>query len=185
MVPPELEQERFGDRGGISVFVSAGGSTRERFGDQRSRVPQSIGLGCAPVRGWLKLVGASDFVLSENWALDRPDLLKIVRFGEVHPPTPIFRRDRLVFHAVGHHRLVAVVEVLDDEATLDPAPKEWEKRWPLMLRIKPLVKVRKVSTGPLTSALGALPDLAHQSYLPLTSAQLKRATDLLEQAAAS
>ena len=89
------------------------------------------------MQGWLKLIGASDFIVPDNWAFERPDLLKIVRFGEAHPPTPIGRGDHLVFHAVGHQRIVAVVEVLDAEAKLDPAPKEWEKRWPLMLRSKP------------------------------------------------
>jgi hypothetical protein len=137
------------------------------------------------MHGWLKLVGAADFVLSENWALDRPDLLRIVRFGEVHPPTPISRGDQLVFHAVGHKRIVALVEVLDEVAKLDPAPKEWEKRWPLMRQVRPLIKVRRVSKGPLTAALGELPELAHQSYVPLTASQLKTATDLLERAVAA
>jgi hypothetical protein len=137
------------------------------------------------VRGWLKLVGATDFLLPENWAFERPELLKLGRFGEVHPPTPIARGDQLVFHAVGHQRIVALVEVLDDQATIDPAPQDWEKRWPLMLRVRPRVKVRRVSKAPPTAALGELPDLAHQSYVPLTVVQLKTATELLEQAAAS
>jgi hypothetical protein len=137
------------------------------------------------MRGWLKLIGATDFIVPENWAFERPDLLKIVRFGEAHPPAPIAQGDRLVFHAVGHQRIVALVEVLDDEAQLDPAPKEWEKRWPLMLRVNALVKVRKVSHAPLTAALGELPDLAHQSFVPLTAGQLETAARLLEQAAAS
>jgi hypothetical protein len=134
------------------------------------------------VRGWLKLIGATDFIVPDNWAFERPDLLKIVRFGETHPPTPISRGDHLVFHAVGHQRLVAVVEVLDDEAQLDPAPQEWEKRWPLMLGVKALVKVRKVSQAPPTASLGPLPDLAHQSFLPLTPAQLEAATKLITKA---
>lgn len=134
------------------------------------------------MRGWLKLIGASDFIVPDKWAFERPDLLKIVRFGEAHPPAPIRRGDHLVFHAVGHQRIVAVVEVLDDEAKLDPAPKEWEKRWPLMLRVKTLVKVRRVAQAPPTAALGPLPDLAHQSFLPLTPAQLESATQLITKA---
>lgn len=136
------------------------------------------------MRGWLKLIGATDFIVPENWAFERPDLLKVVRFGETHPPAPIGHGDRLVFHAVGHQRIVALVEVLDDEARLDRAPQDWEKRWPLMLRVRALTKVRKVSQGPPTAALGTLPDLAHQSFLPLTAGQLATATRLLEQAAA-
>jgi hypothetical protein len=81
--------------------------------------------------------------------------------------------------------MVALVEVLDDDAQLDPAPQDWEKRWPLMLRVKALIKVRKVSHDPPTSALGALPDFAHQSFLLLTTLQLETATKLLEQAASS
>jgi hypothetical protein len=122
-------------------------------------------------------------VIPEHWVVERPDLLKIVRFGEKHPPTPIARGDRLVFHAVGHQRLVTLVDVLDDEATLDVAPKDWEKRWPLLRQVKPVLKVRRASHGPPTSSLGPLPDLAHQSYLPFTTAQLALATDLLERAA--
>jgi hypothetical protein len=135
--------------------------------------------------GWLKLIGAADFLIPENWTFERPELLKVVRFGVVHPPTPIARGDRLVFHAGGHQRIVAVVEVLDDDATLDPAPKDWEKRWPLLLRVKPPVKVRRVSKAPATGALGELPDLAHQSYVPLTPTQLETANTLLENAASS
>ena len=134
------------------------------------------------MRGWLKLIGSYDFVVPDNLGFERPDLLKILRFGEAHPPTPIGRGDHLVFHAVGHQRIVAAVVVLDDEAELDPAPKEWEKRWPLMLRVNALVKVRKVAHAPPTAALGPLPDLAQPSFLPLTPPQLESATQLITKA---
>ena len=137
------------------------------------------------MRGWLKLVGTSDWQLSETWAMERDDLVREVRFGELHPPDPISRGDRLVYHAVGTQRIVAVVEVLDDEPTRDSHPVEWEKKWPLILRVRPLLRVSRVSKGPLTSSLGALPDRTHQGFVPLTDAQLGMAEDLLRGVGAS
>jgi hypothetical protein len=136
----------------------------------------------ALMKAWLKLVGASDMHLPEHWAMDLPFLLREVRFGTTSPPDPISRGDVLVYHAVGHQRLLAVVEVLDDEPTLDPAPLEWEKRWPLILRVRTIVKVGRVSKGPASISLGPLPDLAHKSFVPLTPAQLTKARSLLDAA---
>jgi hypothetical protein len=67
------------------------------------------------VGSWLKLVGTSDWPVSEHWVMERPDLLREVRFGEAHPPAPIRRGDHLLYHAVGARRLIAVVEVESDE----------------------------------------------------------------------
>jgi hypothetical protein len=86
--------------------------------------------------------------------MERSDLLKEIRFGERHPPTPIRRGDHLVYHAVGDRRLIAVVEVVSDEPRHD-ATVEWEKQWPLVLDVRPVHKVGRVSQGPLTSTLGA------------------------------
>ena len=133
------------------------------------------------MRAWLKLVGTSDWQLPDAWAVERKDLLREIRFSELQPPDPISRGDRLVHHAVGHQKLVAVVEVLDDEASLDPHPNEWEKQWPLILRVRPLARDTRVSLSPPTSVLGALPDLAHKGFVPLVDAQLQ----LAEQAIAA
>jgi hypothetical protein len=134
------------------------------------------------MRGWLKLVGTSQWQLPEAWGIERKDLLREVRFSELHPPESISRRDRLVYHAVGHQRIVALVEVLDDEASLDPHPSEWEKQWPLILHVRPLVRIARVSWAPPTSSLGQLPDLVHQGFVPLTDAQLQTAERLLANA---
>ena len=137
------------------------------------------------MNAWLKLVGTVDRTLPESWAIDRKDLLREVRLSEIHPPDPIHRGDRLVYHAVGHHRIVALVEVLDDEPKLDPAPTEWEKQWPLILRVRPILKVGRISKAPATNLLGELYNLAHQGFVPLTAQQFERAEPLLKQAAAT
>lgn len=89
------------------------------------------------MRAWLKLIGTSERNAPEAWVIERKDLLRESRFSERNPPDPISRGDRLVYHAVGWQRLIAIVEVLDDEPTRDPAPSEWEKQWPLILRVRP------------------------------------------------
>jgi hypothetical protein len=131
------------------------------------------------MRSWLKLVGTVDRQLPPAWGIERKDLLHEVRFSELHPPDPISRGDRLVYHAVGHQRIVAIVEALDDEASRDAHPSEWEKQWPLILRVQPLLRISRVSAAPVTSSLGELPDLTHQGFVPLTDSQLQSAERLL------
>lgn len=130
------------------------------------------------MRGWLKLVGTVDNELPEPWAIERKDLLSKVRFSEIHPPDPISKGDHLVYHAVGHARMLAIVDVLDDQPTVDPAPFEWEKQWPLCLRVRPLLKIGRISQCPATAMLGEL-YLSHQGFVPLTDPQLAKAKKLL------
>jgi hypothetical protein len=137
------------------------------------------------MRGWLKLVGTVERQIPEAWGIERKDLLREVRFSEVHPPDPISRGDRLVYHAVGHQRMVAVVEVLDDEPTRDSSPSLWEKQWPLILNVRPLLKIGRVSRSPSTDLLGDLCNLAHQGFVPLTDRQLRQAEALLREAGAT
>jgi hypothetical protein len=143
------------------------------------------GIVLVDMRGWLKLVGTADWKLPELWAIERRDLLREARFSELHPPDPSSRGDHLVYHAVGYQRIVAVVEVLDDEPSLDPHPSEWEKKWPLILRVQPLLRISRVSAGPLSSSLGELPDRSHQGFVPLTEAQLRLAEAQLQGAGGS
>lgn len=131
------------------------------------------------MNGWLKLVGRSDWRLPDAWAIERKELLREVRFSETHPPDPIVRGDRLVYHAVVDCHLIAIVEVVDDEATRDPHPPEWAKQWPLIRQVRPIVRVSRVSQGPATGALGDVPDLMHQGFVPLSAAQLQTAEKLL------
>ena len=67
-----------------------------------------------------------------------------------------------------------LVEVLDDDATLDPHPSEWEKQWPLILRVCPLVRVSRVSRAPASSLIGYLPDQTHQGFVRLKDEQLSQ-----------
>jgi hypothetical protein len=136
------------------------------------------------MRAWLKLVGTVDWQLDEAWTAGRGDLLREVRFSEAHPPDPISRGDRLVYHAVGDQRIVAIVEVLDDDPTVDSHPVDWEKRWPLIVRVRPLLRVSRVSQAPATSVLGSVPDRAHQSFVPLTDEQLTLAEKNLQSSGA-
>lgn len=127
---------------------------------------------------WLKLVGTVDWPVREHWVMERSDLLRSIRFGEAHPPTPIRRGDHLVYHAVLHRRLIAIVEVVSDEARYEPGP-DWERRWPWNLDVVTVRKVGRVSQGPDTALLGLTDDFAHQSFLPLTRQQYERAVQLL------
>jgi hypothetical protein len=135
------------------------------------------------VAAWLKLVGKSDWPVSEHWVMDRSDLLKEIRFSERHAPTPISQGDHLVYHAVGARRLIAVVEVRAEQPRYD-ATVEWERQWPLVLDVAVVLKVGRVSVGPPTDALGLAAEFAHESFLPLTPAQYDKAVDLLKAAGA-
>lgn len=127
---------------------------------------------------WLKLVGKSDWKVPEHWVLERSDLLREIRFGERHPPDRIALGDHLVYHAVGDGRLIAVMRVTSAEARYD-ATKEWEKQWPLVLDVKPVLRVGRVSKGAPTSILQLKSDLRHQSFVPLTDVQYEAAVAAL------
>jgi hypothetical protein len=113
----------------------------------------------------------------------RSDLLTQVRFSEVHAPTPISRGDHLVYHAVGDRRIIAAVEVQSEVARYD-ATREWERQWPLVLDVRPLLKVGRVSQSPPTDVVGVKDDFAHQSFLPLTPVHYEAALDALRAAGA-
>jgi hypothetical protein len=89
-----------------------------------------------------------------------------------------------VYHTVGDRRIIAIVEVRDDEASRDPHPPDWAKQWPLIRTVRPTLRVARVSQGPSTNDLGELPELMHQGFVPLTSEQLQTAERLLAQAGA-
>jgi hypothetical protein len=133
---------------------------------------------------WLKLIGTSDWRVPDAWAIERKELLGEVRVSERHPPDPVQRGDQLVYHAVGDRQIIAIVEVRDDEASRDPHPPEWAKQWPLIRKVRPILRVPRVSQGPSTDDLGELPDLMHQGFVPLTREQLQTAERLLTRAGA-
>jgi hypothetical protein len=131
------------------------------------------------VKSWLKLVGKADWRVPEHWATERSDLLSEVRFGERHPPTPIAKDDHLVYHASGDRRLIAIVEVTSDEPRHDVS-KEWEQQWPIVLDIRPVMRVGRVSRGPSTDVLQLSDDLMHESFVPLNPTQYRAAVDAFE-----
>lgn len=132
---------------------------------------------------WLKLVGKSDWPVTEHWVQERSDLLKEIRFGDRHRPTPISAGDHLVYHAVGDRRLIAVVEVRSSEARYDDA-LEWERQWPWVLDVRPVVKVGRVSQGPPSSVVSLTESLAHQSFARLSQQQYDAALRALKEAGA-
>jgi hypothetical protein len=119
----------------------------------------------------------------EHWAAERSDLLSEVRFGERHPPTPIAKDDHLVYHASGDRRPIAIVEVTSDEPRHDVS-KEWEQQWPIVLDIRPVMRVGRVSRGPSTDVLQLSDDLMHESFVPLNPTQYRAAVDALKAAGA-
>jgi len=78
-------------------------------------------------------------------------------------------------------RLIAIVEVAVSEPRYD-ASKEWEKQWPLVLEVKPVLRVGRVSKGPPTSILQLDSSLMQQSFVPLTPQQYKTALAALRSA---
>lgn len=132
---------------------------------------------------WLKLVGTTEMPMEEHWVQKRSDLLREVRFSELHPPDHIGDDDRLVYHAVGDARMIALVKPAG-KPRRDPSPPPWEAQWPIVLPVRVLLKVGRVSQGPATNLLTGLPDLKHQGLVALTPDQLAQAEQLLRDAGA-
>lgn len=132
---------------------------------------------------WLKLVGTVNWRVGEHWVKERSDLLREIRFGDAHPPTPIRQGDHLAYHAVGDRRLIAVVEVRSAKARYDTSD-ELERPWPWILDVRVLLKVGRVSQGPSTDLLGLTDDFAYQSFLRLAPAQYEHAVQALREAGA-
>ncbi len=73
----------------------------------------------AAMQHWLKMVGAANWPLPNEWLADgggrRTDLLDRVRFSRSRRPSGVRAGDRLVYYAAKWQRYFAVVEVISTE----------------------------------------------------------------------
>lgn len=131
------------------------------------------------VSAWLKLLGTADRPVPEQWAHDRPDLLKAVAFGGDEPPADISTGDRLVYYAVGSGRFFAVAEITSEHPYERTITHEWEAQWPWMFDVRILAKKRRLSEAPSVLELGPTPDRHHKGHVPLSAEQADKAERVL------
>jgi hypothetical protein len=125
---------------------------------------------------WLKAVGHARGPLSEDWLLQRPELLRRTGF----PRRPrIAPGDRLVMYASVWRRVFALAEV-----TSDPEPRE-HPRWPWTVAIETLLLVPALDAAPPVEAIGvAARSMSQQSHIRLRPEHYERALQAIASVAA-
>jgi hypothetical protein len=127
---------------------------------------------------WLKMIGATDNRLENEWLRDRYDLAKMVRFPVNKRPTGVSGDDRLVLYAAGWERIYGIAVVQSDEARFEP--RSDEERWPWVLDVVTPVAVPRLDTAPTREELGvASTSVRQQSHIHLSDAKYERAIELL------
>jgi hypothetical protein len=132
----------------------------------------------AKCRYWLKMIGASDWPLVDQWVEDRPELLRGVRTPK--QPSGISRDDRLVYYSAGSQKLFAIARVSQDGENVAMVPGPGEDRWPYLLPVQVLLAVPTLPLAPHWSVLG-LPSTAVQqkSYIELGEDEYQRAWEAI------
>lgn len=127
---------------------------------------------------WLKMIGASDNRLDNEWLKDRYDLAEIVRFPKNKRPSGISYGDRLVLYAAGWERIYGVAIVQSDEPRFEPRSEE--ERWPWVLDVMTPVAVPRLDAAPTLQDLGvASTSVRQQSHIHLANTEYERAIELL------
>lgn len=123
---------------------------------------------------WLKMVGAADDPLDNDWLATNPELLREVRTPR--RPSGIKRGDVLVYYAAGAQKLFAIVRSTDDGEDAQEVPKAGEERWPWVLRVQARLVIPTVAQGPDWRALGIeSSSIQQQSYIEISSEQYGKA----------
>jgi hypothetical protein len=127
---------------------------------------------------WLKMIGAADNRLENEWLRDRYDLAERVRFPRNKRPSGVSSGDRLVLYAAGWERIYGVAIVQSDEVRFEPRTDE--ERWPWVLDVVTPVAVPRLDDAPTRQDLGvASTSVRQQSHIHLTDAEYERALELL------
>lgn len=129
---------------------------------------------------WMKMIGAADEMLEDEWLNGRYDLADRVRFPENKRPTGVSRGEPLVLYAAGWERIFAIAVVTSYEPDYDPQPGE--ERWPWVLGVRLPLAVPRLRVAPTLRDLGvASTSVRQQSHIKLSEAEYERALELLMQ----
>jgi hypothetical protein len=127
---------------------------------------------------WLKMVGADDDRLDNNWLVTNPELLSEVRTHR--RPSGIKRGDILVYYAAGDQCLFAIARVTCDGEDAQEVHKAGEERWPWVLPLQVRLAVPTLKQAPHWNALGIdSSSVQQQSYIELSAQEYRKAWDAL------
>jgi hypothetical protein len=123
---------------------------------------------------WLKMVGADDDRLDNNWLVTNPELLREVRSHR--RPSGIKRNDILVYYAAGFQCLFAIARATDNGEDAQEIHKVGEERWPWVLPLQVRLAIPTLKQAPHWSALGiASSSVQQQSYIEIAAEQYRKA----------
>lgn len=111
---------------------------------------------------WFKLVGTSEEPVPPDWAVERPDLFREIRFPWNKPPRDLSNGEPIIVYAVGSRVLIAN-QTVDGPPRLMPrrgpigSP---ENRWPHSVSVKTDFFCSPLSSAPVLREVA--PDFARR-----------------------
>lgn len=97
-------------------------------------------------RFWLKMIGAADRPLADQWVKERPELLSGVRTTKV--PRSIGRGDLLVYYSAGSQRLFAIARSTIEGEQAEMVLDRKEDRWPYVIPVQVLLLIPALPRAP-------------------------------------
>jgi hypothetical protein len=127
---------------------------------------------------WLKMIGAADEELDNDWLEERDDVVERVRFPTSKRPSGVSHGDRLVLYAAGWERIYGIAIVKSREPRFEP--RSDGDRWPWVLDVEIPLAVPRLKLAPTLEELGVpSTSVRQQSHIHLSDAHYKRAIELL------
>ncbi|HMW44613.1 MAG TPA: hypothetical protein PLE13_01285 [Solirubrobacterales bacterium] len=127
---------------------------------------------------FLKTIGASDHLLSDDWTQTDPHLLSSVRFPK--RPSSIKRGDFLVYYATGEQRIFAIGRAVGDGADAAHEIAPGEARWPYLLKIQVFLLIPKLALAPKWDSMGIeSTSIMQKSHIEINQRQYEKAWEAI------
>jgi len=127
---------------------------------------------------WLKMVGAANDRLADNWIEANPELLREVR--SPWRPSGIKRNDILVYYAAGEQCLFAIARATENGEECVEEPKRGEERWPWVLHSHVRLAIPTLKLSPHWGVLGlASSSVQQSSYIEISAPQYRLAWEAI------
>lgn len=127
---------------------------------------------------FLKTIGASNWLLDDDWINERPELLKEVRSPK--RPSGISRGDFFVFYATGHQKIFAIAKSKINGADAELRATAEESRWPYVIPIQVFLAIPQLPLAADWGVMDIAPEtIMQKSYVEITKASYKAAWDAL------
>lgn len=137
---------------------------------------------------WLKLVGATDNPISEDWEHEDPHNFTEIRFPWNKPPSKVWAPGRVILYAVGSTALIAT-QSIDGPPHMNPRrgpAGSRDNRWPHAIRVKTHFYCSPLSSAPLLREVA--PEIADRyaklfrngSHWPITDQEFEKLAAAVE-----